>query len=95
MNYNRFKDDLRAFGDTLAEHGIPVAAIEEILNFAEQAGVIAETKARNDRQFEMQYREYGPTTMGKRLGISRQAARKRFNRIIAEPKLVFTVSAQG
>lgn len=86
MNYARFKDDLRAFGSCLLEHGVPNDAIDEILAFAEQTGIIAEAKAKNDRQYEMQLRQHGAAEMGRRLGISRQAARKRFNRIIAQPK---------
>ena len=86
MNYARFKDDLRTFGGCLLEHGVPNDAIDEILAFAEQTGIIAEAKAKNDRQYEMQLRQHGAAEMGRRLGISRQAARKRFNRIIAQPK---------
>jgi len=86
MNYARFKDDIRAFGSVLAEHGIPNDAIEDILSFAEQTGVIAEAKERNDRQYEMQYREHGSRVMALRLGISPQAANKRFHKIVAQPR---------
>jgi hypothetical protein len=86
MNYARFKDDLRAFGATLSDHGIPICAIEDILSFAEQTGIIAEAREKNDRQFEMQYRECGSTVMAQRLGITPQAVRKRFNKLIAQPK---------
>ncbi len=92
MNYAQFKDDIRAFGSRLFEHGVPNDAIEDILNFAEQTAIIAEAKAKNDRQYEMQLRQHGAAEMGRRLGISRQAARKRFNRIISQPKRPLAVA---
>ena len=85
MNYARFKDDLRAFGSMLSDHGIPTSAVEDILSFAEQTGIIAEAAERNDRQFEMQYREHGSTVMAQRLGVTPGAVRKRFHKIVARP----------
>jgi hypothetical protein len=94
MNYSRFKDDLRAFGSVLSDHGIPNHAIDDILSFAEQTGIIAEAKEKNDRQFEMQYRECGSTVMAQRLGISPQAVRKRFQKLCAQPKETPEVARQ-
>ena len=92
MNYARFKDDIRAFGYVLAGHGIPNSAIEDILSFAEQTGIIEEAKERNDQQYEMQYREHGSRVMGLRLGISPQAANKRFHKIVGKPRKMKAVA---
>lgn len=86
MNHIRYRDFLREVGDRMySEFGIPLYAVEEIQLFAEQTGIIAETRERNDQQYEMQFREYGSEIMGQRFGITPQAARKRFNKIIGKP----------
>ncbi|NKJ21998.1 hypothetical protein [Dyella sp. SG609] len=93
MNYARLKDAIREFADRLAnEFDVPNEAVDEIVLFAEQTAIVAETKAKNERQYEMLFREHGSKAVAYRLGITQQAARKRFNKIIGKPRKVLLVS---
>lgn len=92
MNYARLKDLIREFGDKLAnEFDVPNDAVDEIVLFAEQTAILSETKARSERQYELLFREHGARVVAERLGITRQAARKRFNKIIGKPKRILMV----
>lgn len=85
MNYARFKDALRDFGSLLSELGVPNEAIDDILVYAEATAIPAELAARHDRQYAMEFKREGVAAVAKRYGISPQAARKRFNRVISKP----------
>jgi len=93
MNYSLFERYvLRVQDDLIRDFGIPREAAEDIARYIDVVGVTAEARERGDAQYEMDYRSHGADAMAERHGISRQAARKRFNRIV-RTKMERVVSA--
>jgi len=93
MNYSLFERYvLRVQDDLVRDFGIPREAAEDIARYIDVVGVTAEARERGDAQYEMDYRSHGADAMAERHGISRQAARKRFNRIV-RTKMERVVSA--
>ena len=94
MNYAEFSDYVRNIADDLVHRfGVPLSDAEDIAQYVEACAVSAEAKARVDNQFALNFRKHGPAVMVQRLGKSRQALRKRFNRINRD-KMETVVSAQ-
>jgi len=93
MNYSIFERYvLRVQEDLVRDFGIPREAAEDIARYMDVVGITAEARERGDAQYEMDYRSHGADAMAERHGISRQAARKRFNRIV-RTKMERVVSA--
>lgn len=93
MNYSLFERYvLRVQEDLMRDFGIPREAADDIARYMDVVGVTSEAQQRGDAQYEMDYRSHGPEAMARRHGISRQAARKRFNRIV-HTKMETVVSA--
>jgi hypothetical protein len=82
MNYTEFCGYVRRVERELIQtFGVPPSDAADIAQYMEAASVCAEAKVRSDVQFEMNFRKHGPAVMTQRTGKSRQALRKRFNRI--------------
>ena len=93
MNYSLFERYvLRVQDDLIRDFGIPREAAEDIARYMDVVGITAEARERGDAQYEMDYRSHGADAMAERHGISRQTARKRFNRIV-RTKMERVVSA--
>ena len=95
MNYAEFAEYIETEfpRQLMTRFGIPEHAARDIAHYAEVTGIAEEAIARNDAQFEINFNKHGPSVMRQRLGKSRQALRKRFNRII-QKKMETAVSAQ-
>lgn len=82
MNYTQFAEYVvQVENDLMHRFGVPATDAADIAQYMEACAVSAEAKTRADNQFEMNFRKHGPAVMRQRLGKSRQALRKRFNRI--------------
>lgn len=82
MNYTHFCEYVqRVERELIHTFGVPSSDAADIAQYMEASAISAEAKVRSDAQFEMNFRAHGPAVMRERTGKSRQALRKRFNRI--------------
>lgn len=83
MNYALFLEDLRAFGDLLAtRHNVPEYAIQSIIAYIDVTAIPAEAEQRGAQQYVLEFNNDGVAEVARRRGITPQAARKKFNKII-------------
>lgn len=83
MNYALFAEYVRDIQQELTERfGVPAGEASAIAMYVEVAAVTAEAKERRDSQLMLDFKQHGPSVMAERLGLSRQATRKRFNQAV-------------
>lgn len=70
--------------DALVALGAPRDAATRIIGIAKVDALRAARDAEDDRQFVMEYKDCGSRKMGERYGKSREWARDRFNKLIAQ-----------
>ena len=91
MNYARVKDILRAHASDWAEIGVSEEAIDAMMHFNEITVVHDDVDRRDKAQYILEFKRDKAPLVAKRRGITPQAARKRFNRYIAQPKKIHGV----
>ena len=82
MNYATFGEWVRDRVEDLVQFGVPRGEAEALMMSVELGGISAETKARGDDQFALDFRRLGARVMAERHGKTRQAMRKRWEKIL-------------
>jgi hypothetical protein len=96
MNYTLFAEYIKDVErELMTRFGVPAHAAADIAQYAELTGIAEEAKAKNESQYEMNYRKYGSVAMAERYEITPQAARKRFHKMIQKkiPMVAVSVAA--
>ena len=81
MNYAMFGDWVQCRIEELVDFGVPRKEAERIIHVAEIDAVQAAIKVRSEEQFLLDFRALGTTVLAERHGVTRQAIRKRWQKI--------------
>lgn len=82
MNYALFKTWTLDRIEELVDFGVPRAEAEEIMAYVEASGINAESAARRDNQFLLDFARLGSEVMAERHGCTGQAIRQHRTRIL-------------
>lgn len=88
MNYARYAEWVRERVEDLVGFGVPREDAEAIMHYVEIGGISAESAARSDQQFLIEFREVGSEVMAERRGVSKQAICKQRSRILNRKPMV-------
>ncbi len=94
MNYARFLEWSGEQVEKLVEFGVPRKEAESIFHYVEIAAVNAETHARSEAQFLIEFKELGSEVMGERRGVSGQAIRRKRAKLLrnSQPPVALQVA---
>lgn len=82
MNYASFKYWVIGRVDDLVEVGVPRQEAEALMAYVEAGAIASEAKARNERQFLLEFDRVGSVELARRKGLSPQAVCKKRTRIL-------------
>jgi hypothetical protein len=82
MNYAQFKTWTQERVEDLVQFGVPRAEAEEIMSYVEVSGINAESAARKDNQFLLDFARLGSQVLAERHGCTGQAIRQHRTRIL-------------
>lgn len=82
MNYASLVAWVHARTDDLVEFGVPRGEAEAMMLYVERGAVSAEAKARNDKQFLLEFDRIGSVELARRKGLSPQAVCQKRTRIL-------------
>lgn len=96
MNYAGLSSTVVEWVEDLVRLGVPRKDAEDIVQVAECAAVQVMANTVSDNQFMLDFRKFGATKLAERQGKSRQAIRKRWNKLLARrTPVVAEVVSQG
>jgi len=82
MNYALFGKWVEARIDELVEFGVPRDEAEALAAYVERGAIAAEAKAREERQFLLEFDRIGSVELARRKGLSPQAVCQKRTRIL-------------
>lgn len=88
MNYAQFGEWVRERVEDLVQFGIPRDEAESLMYHVERGGISAESDARREDQFLLDFKRLGSAVMATRHGCSPQAVRKHRTKLLNRKPLV-------
>ena len=95
MNYARFAGWVREGVEDLVQFGVPRTEAEALMKVVELGAVRADTDARNDTQFLLDFDRIGAATLAHRRGVSEWAIRKHRTKLLGRKQPMVAVMVAG